>query len=556
MSEERAKRWIEESQKDTIRQSAGRQHLMRAAEAERNMDNATADREYNLAAEAFLKSADEYRGSKSFKKAALNQCAAGDVYSDIGEASKAVQAYQLAADDLLLASNEHLMWAEDAETSKGTALAMAGCMIYIMIGKEADGFYKARGFAAENASKLRLPAIVRLSQIPQMLESAIQSVNLEAFGSAENAAVTELKTALASANSQEFSKYVDRGLDMVRELLRGKLKVPKLSSQLILPVDLTFTEEFPVKVLIKNSGDGEATGLSIEWHFDEGLHLVSGARTKTISVLAPGETLDLAIVLRSAEALVGLKEFSVIVRGAYSDKLKTAYTLQAGPGTLVLKDYKESEKLLQDVDVTDGRIGVLKGTIESTELEREPLDRIADSLVTSLRQGRADVEAGELDSAKARVKMVNDMIDALDSIVGDENLIRKVRESKQAEKKAFARENLIPVFSAVTEKLTNQERKLETEVQESLREWDDIAAKKRELKDGVRKIKDLADHLALAGTDVSRIQSETSVVLGHPFLADESRPSTPEKVEMALVVARSLRNEITQLLESKKSELE
>jgi len=529
---------------------------MRAAEAERNMDNATADREYNLAAEAFLKSADEYRGSKSFKKAALNQCAAGDVYSDIGEASKAVQAYQLAADDLLLASNEHLMWAEDAETSKGTALAMAGCMIYIMIGKEADGFYKARGFAAENASKLRLPAIVRLSQIPQMLESAIQSVNLEAFGSAENAAVTELKTALASANSQEFSKYVDRGLDMVRELLRGKLKVPKLSSQLILPVDLTFTEEFPVKVLIKNSGDGEATGLSIEWHFDEGLHLVSGARTKTISVLAPGETLDLAIVLRSAEALVGLKEFSVIVRGAYSDKLKTAYTLQAGPGTLVLKDYKESEKLLQDVDVTDGRIGVLKGTIESTELEREPLDRIADSLVTSLRQGRADVEAGELDSAKARVKMVNDMIDALDSIVGDENLIRKVRESKQAEKKAFARENLIPVFSAVTEKLTNQERKLETEVQESLREWDDIAAKKRELKDGVRKIKDLADHLALAGTDVSRIQSETSVVLGHPFLADESRPSTPEKVEMALVVARSLRNEITQLLESKKSELE
>ncbi|MFW9812700.1 MAG: hypothetical protein ACFFF9_09590 [Candidatus Thorarchaeota archaeon] len=556
MSEERAKRWIEESQKDTIRQSAGRQHLMRAAEAERNKDIATADHEYGLAAEAFLKSADEYRGSKSYKKAALNMCAAGDVFSDIGDATKAIEAYQIAADDLMLASNEHLMWGEDAETSKGTALAMASCMIYIMIGKEADGFYKARGFAAENASKLRLPATVRLSQIPQMLESAIQSVNLEAFASAENAAVTELKAALASANSQEFSKYVDRGLDMVRELLRGKLKVPKLSSQLVLPVDLTFTEEFPVKVLIKNNGNGEATGLSVEWHFDEGLQMVSGERTKSVNVLPPGDTLDLAVVLKSAQALEGMKEFSVIVRGSYSDKLKTAYTLQAGPGTLVLKDFKESEKLLRDADVTDGRVSVLKETIETTDLESEPLVRLVDSLIVSLKQGRAEVEAGELDSAKARVKIVNEMIDTIDAIVGDENLIRKVRESKEAEKKAFARGKLMPVLTEITEKLTNQERKLETEAQESLREWDDIAAKRKEVKDGVRKIKDLADHLALSGTDVTHIQSETTKVLGNPFLADEARPSTPEKIEMALVVARSLRNEITQLLESKKAELE
>ena len=556
MSEERAKRWIEESQKDTIRQSAGRQHLMRAAEAEKTGDVSTADREYTLAAESFLKSAGEYRGSKSYKKAALNMCAAADVYSDIGAATEAVNAYQLAADDLLLASNEHLMWGEDPETSKGTAIAMAGCMIYIMIGKEADGFYKARGFAAENASKLRLPAIVRLSQIPQMLESAIQSVNLDAFASAENAAVTELKAALASANSQEFSKYVDRGLDMVRELLRGKLKVPKLSSQLVLPVDLTFTEEFPVKVQIKNTGDGEATGLSVEWHFDEGLQMMSGERTKAVSILPPGDTLDIAIVLKSAHALEGMKEFSVIVRGSYSDKLKTAYTLQAGPGILVLKDYKITEKLLQDADVTDGRVNVLKGTIQTTELEAEPLVRIVDSLVASLKQGRTEVESGELDSAKARVQVVNDIIDSIDSIIGDDELVRKIKASKETEKKTYAREKLAPVFSAVIDKLANQEKKLETEVQDSLREWDTIAANKKELKAGAKRIKDFADHLAESGADVGVLQNEAAKVMNHSFLSVEGRPTTPDKVEMALVVARSLRNEITQLLESKKAELE
>ncbi len=556
MSEERAKRWIEESQKDTIRQSAGRQHLIRAAQAEKNGDVTTADREYALAAEAFLKSADEYRGSKSYKKAALNMCAAGDIYSDIGEASKAVATYQQAADDLLLASNEHLMWGEDVETSKGTAIAMAACMIYIMIGKEADGFYKARGFAAENASKLRLPAIVRLSQIPQMLESAIQSLNLEAFAAAENAAVTELKAALASANSQEFTKYVDRGLDMIREMLRGKLKVPKLSSQLVLPADLTFTEDFPVKAIITNSGDGEALDLSVEWHFDEGLNLMSGERTRVVNNLQPGDALDIAVILKSAESLIGEKEFSIMIRGSYSDKLKTAYSLQAGPGTLVLKDFKISEKLLRDADVTDGRVGLLKETIQDTELEAEPLVRIVDSLAGSLREGRSDVEAGELDSAKARIRVANNMVDAIDSIVGDADLIRKVREKKEAEKKAFAREKLTPMFNEVIEKLSIQEKKLESEVQNSLKEWDSVASQKQELKAGVRRIKDIVDHLALSGTDVAVLQSEIDKILNHSFLVVEARPSTPEKVEMALVVARSMRNEITQLLDSKKAELE
>ncbi|MFW9964182.1 MAG: hypothetical protein ACFFCX_11495, partial [Candidatus Sifarchaeia archaeon] len=152
MSEERAKRWIEESQKDTIRQSSGSQHLRRAAEAERAGNVAAAEQEYALAAEAFLKSASEYRGGKSYRTAAINMCAAGDVYSEIGDAAKAVETYQGAAEDLLSASAEHLMWGEDAETNKGTALAMTACMMYIMIGKEAEGFYKARGFAAEHAS--------------------------------------------------------------------------------------------------------------------------------------------------------------------------------------------------------------------------------------------------------------------------------------------------------------------------------------------------------------------------------------------------------------------
>ena len=564
MSDERARKWVEETNKDTIRQSAGSQHIQAAQLAERAGDYATMERELAAAGQAFLQSAAEYRASKSFKKAALNMCDAGDVFSELSDATTAINAYQQGADDLLAASGEHLMWGEDAETGKGTALAMTACMIYIMIGKEADSFYKARGFAAENSSKIRLPATIRLSQIPQMLESAIQALNLDAFAEAENAAVTELKSALASSGSPEFSKYVDRGLDMVREILRGKLKVPKISSHLTIPIDLTFTEDFSVKISIKNSGEGDATNMKLEWHFEECLNVVSGERNKTIHTLPAGETLDVSIILRSAEALGGTREFSVVVRGTYEDKLKTEYSLQAGPAVLTLKDYKESEKLLHDCSVTEGRYGFLKASIEESEFEAEPLLRIADGLVASLKQARTDVDEGNLDSAKARLQIVNDMVDQIDALLGDDALIEKVTAAKLAEKKAYAMSKIIPAFDEAIASTTKQETKLETELPLALSEWDASAEKKKRIRSAAVIIKDIAGQLKgklvtpelqALDANISDIQLEANKIVNDSHLIVGSRPESPDKIEMALVVARSIRNEITQMMEKKKQEL-
>lgn len=565
MSDEKAKKWIEESQKDTIRQSAGNQHILAAQQAERAGDYATMEKEYAAAGESFLKSAVEYRSSKSFKKAALNMCDAGDVFSELADASKAVEAYRQGADDLLSASAEHLMWGEDAETSKGTALAITACMIYIMIGKEADGFYKARSFTAENSSKIRLPAVVRLSQIPQMLESAIQSLNLNAFADAENAAVTELKSGLASSGSPEFSKYIDRGLDMVREILRGKLKVPKISSQLSVPIDLTFTEDFSVKISIKNSGEGDATNMKLEWHIDDGLNVVSGERNKTIPTVPAGETLDVSITLKSAEAFGGTREFSILIRGTYEDKLKTEYSLQAGPTILILKDYKESEKLLHDSSITEGRVSFLRASIEESEFEADPLIRIVDGLTASLTQARTDVEESNLDSAKARLQIVNDMIDQIDSLLGDNALIQKTTEAKLAEKKAYALSKIVPAFDEVIAITTKQETKLETELPLALSEWDNSAGKKKRIHASAVIINDIAGKMKIRLTtpelqtldsSISDIQMESNKIVNDSHLVVGTRPESPEKIEMALVVSRSIRNEITQLMEKKKSELE
>ncbi len=483
---------IEEATKEAMKQSfteAGQKYLQAARASEQQGDFTKSEQLQQQAAENFWKAATEYRAAKSFKAAAINMCMAGDVYSDLANAENALTAYEQGANDLYGASAEHLMWGEDAETKKGTALAVTGSMLLLMIGKESDAFSRARKFAAENASRLRFPGVVRISQIPQMLESAINAMDLTAFADAETAAVTELKAALAGANAQEFNGYVDKGVEMVREILRGKLKVPKIASQLELPVDMTFKENFPIKATVTNTGDGPAKNISIEWHIDEGLQLISGETKISTSILPAGETWALELEAKATEDLMGSKEYEILLRGTYSDDLNTEYSLQAGPGTFVLKDFKETEKLLQDVDVTEGRVSLLYPSIDSTTYESEPLMRIVSSLESYLGTARTEIDQKDLNGAKARISVVNAIVDIVDSLLGDDVLKKELEDKRESEKKAYAKEKMNALKESVLKVFDDYTGKLSGENESELSKWDEEVAGKRKLQDSLQDTK-------------------------------------------------------------------
>jgi hypothetical protein len=592
MSNDDIKRIIEEATKETLRESfteAGQKYIKAAGALEQRGDFPGAEKLYQQAAATFSKAAEKYRASKSFKNAALNMTSAGDILSDMGQSVQAIAAYSQAADDLFAAAGEHLMWGEDAETKKGATLAIAGSMIYIMIGKDAEGFHRARTFAAENASKMMFPAIVRLSQIPQMLESAIQSVDVNAFASAENAVVTELKAALASSGAQEFSKYVDKGLDMVREILRGKLKVPKIIMHLDLPVDMTFAEQFPLRVIIQNVGDGAATKLRVEWHIDEGLDHMSGEKARTISSLPPSESATFEIIVKSSQELMGVKEYSILVRGSYMDELNTEYSLQAGPGTLVLKDFKMSEKIVRDLDVTEARVEILGSTIDESPLDKNPMHRIVEGLSKSLKQVRTDVDEKDLDTAKARLGVVNQMVDAMDAILGDEVMMEGLAKTRNYEKKVYARSVLEPIHNNVISAITEQERKMESEASSTKTESPLEAEKKRKVVNTLTELKsktseiirdldaiysqipsaattDMPDEAARrtrlrsaidsARTKTVDVESNLGNIAKDEVFTEGPALDVPTTAELTLVILRSLRNSITQMMDEKKAELE
>ena len=176
-----------------------------------------------------------------------------------------------------------------------------------------------------------------------------------------------------------------------------------------------------------------------------------------------------------------------------------------------------------------------------------------------------EISEGELDAAKARIKIINDIVDQIDGLLGDNELIEVVTEAKEKEKKDYARSKILPLCEEAITVASNQEKKLEAEIPLGLTEWDSIAEKKKRILSSARLIKDATDvlkgklttpELQALESSVSDIQLETNKILNDSLLVVGDKPSSPEKVEMAMIVARSIRNEITQLMEKKKSELE
>ncbi len=587
MSQDDIRRMVEEATKEAMKRSfteAGKKFLDAARVSEQKGDYGNVENLQRQAAENFTKAAEEYRAAKSYKAASLNMCMAGDVYSELADAANALKAYEQGANDLFGASTEHLMWNEDAETKKGTALAVAGSMILLMIGKEDEAFTRARRFASDNASKLRFPGVVRLSQIPQMIESAINSMDLNAFADAETAAVTELKASLASAKAQEFVPYVDKGIEMVREILRGKLKVPKISSQLDLPVDMTFKEEFEIRAIVENNGDGPANDVKIEWHIDEGIKILSGEIKQTVGQIPAGETRFFVLVAKSAQDHMGVKEFSVVLRGSYFDDLRTEYSLQAGPGTFVLKDFKETEKLLQDVDVSEGRVSILYPSIDSSKFESEPIMHIVSSLESALKLARTEIAQKELSAAKARIAIVNSLVDAVDKILGDEEMQAKIEKTRLEQKKEYAKEQLSTLRSDILRKFDEYQQRVRAENDTLLAAWDSKAAEKKKAQDEVAGVKskisslvaevssaydsipmasasdsqEIAEARTKARTALEKVKSTLSSIASDVdsigsmnALASESRPAEHPAIAKVMAILEEMKRDLSSAIDSK-----
>ncbi|MEE8632086.1 MAG: hypothetical protein V3T10_02130, partial [Candidatus Bathyarchaeia archaeon] len=250
---------------------------------------------------------------------------------------------------------------------------------------------------------------------------------------------------------------------------------------------------------------------------------------------------------------------------------------------------KMSEKIVRDLDVTEARVGILGSTIDESPLDKDPMRRILGSLSNSLKQVRTDVEEKDLDAAKARLGVVNQMVDAMDAILGDEAMMEAIAKTRNYEKNVYAKSVLEPMCDSVLSAIADQERKMESEVSsiktestietekkkravsrltelkaktsEIIRDLDMIysqmpSAATTEMPDEAARRTRLRSALESARTKTVDVESNLGNITKDEAFTTEPTSDVPSKAELTLVVLRSLRNNITQMLDEKKAKLE
>jgi hypothetical protein len=293
-------------------------------------------------------------------------------------------------------------------------------------------------------------------------------------------------------------------------------------------------------------------------------------------------------MVKSTEELEGVREYNIMVRGSYCDMLNTEYSLQAGPGTLILKDFKESEKLLQKIESIKTKYQSLHSQVSETKIDSEPLDRILTGIETLFDTTQSDVSESRLELGKGRILVIESIIDTMDALLKDQELIDNIVKKHEREKREFTSAEIGSLKETIREKFENQLEQINGETEAALSEWDSRTSKKKtlieQISDVMKQVSEITNDLenvyskmpTAADTDnpeeaKSRTQLRTSIdsvknkisslddllreVSSAPMLEDEDRPKIPKNVAMAKESLEKFMKIILQHIDFKKSDL-
>ncbi len=433
MSEEELRRALEAATKSAGQQSyeaAALKYEEAAKQALAMGDTARANQLFEKAASTFIEAGDLLTNNKRYRGATSAYAHAARIYEQMKQPALAKRLYLKAAQSASKYADDLAMFEEYA---KAASIAVAAGFIYILGGDSDTGNDVVNRFKQKYGSKVVTPDAQRILSILELINNATKTLNVDLLSSAENITRTEFRSGLVQAKSEDLYPITERAFELIRENMRSKIKLPKVIAELEIPIDLTFKEAFTLNLNIKNMGDGEAKNVTVEFFVPDGLQVLSGNERQTILRINPNETQVASLKLKATTDMVGEKTYSFKAKVSYMDILGSAYSIQVGPVDIVLRDYKESEKLTKDVSQLEAKLSNLKQTSHDTAaLDDMLMDRIINIFEQAAKSVLASISEKDMAKARSRYELTAELVDMLGNTINDEALKKQLAENLAA----------------------------------------------------------------------------------------------------------------------------
>ncbi len=460
MSEEELRRALESATKNVGQQSyeaAAMQYEEAAKQALAMGDNARANQLFEKAASTYIEAGDHLTNNKRYRGATSAYAHAAMIYEQMKQPALAKRLYLKAAQSASKYAEDLAMF---EEYDKAASIAVAAGFIYILGGDYDTGNDVVNRFRQKYGSKVITPDAQRILTILDLINNANKTLNVDLLASAENITRTEFRSGLVQAKSDDLFSITERAFDIVRENMRSKIKLPKVIAELEIPIDLTFKEAFTINLDIKNVGEGEAKNITVEFFIPDGLQVLSGNERQTILRVNPNETQVASIKLKATTDMVGEKAYSFKAKVSYMDILGSAYSIQVGPVDIVLRDYKESEKLTKDVSQLESKLYNLKEVSHSeAALDDLLMDRIINIFEHAVKSVLASVSEKDMAKARSKYELTSELVELLGNTINDANLRKQIADNLASKINAEKRR----ILSEMKEKLNQIFAELERE---------------------------------------------------------------------------------------------
>ncbi len=150
--------------------------------------------------------------------------------------------------------------------------------------------------------------------------------------------------------SSLFTQAIRDTLDLAREELTSRIKLPKLTCELVHTRDLVFGEAFECKILIENKGEGPAQNVNYSLHLDSDLEMIEGDSKATIGSIGVTEKNEFDVKLACATGEGETQaEKSLTITLSYEDVLQNKRST-AADYLMEFLTFRRSDEFKKQID--------------------------------------------------------------------------------------------------------------------------------------------------------------------------------------------------------------
>jgi len=369
------------------------------------------------AAKLFLEWSNDQRDGKTHKNSAKSLVHAADIFSSLGIDNEAAQAIDLAAQDLVMAGEEYIVWKQPV--GAGVCYATAA-ILFVLVSQE------EKANQVINDVRTRVDALRHDSTANAMIDLPVQLIyaknqlDIRLLNNVKTMIYSSLIPALTNSGLSEFTSYVERTIVGVETFISATQKFPILNYEVKMKGEVTIDDAFDIEVLIRNTGEDIALNVELEMVPKKEVTIVREFSKLKVQEIFPNSAASLTwrCIVKSENVLEESQDINLSARLTFTDSRDLQQNITISPIAFRTISTKAQDQLQVDIRAIKENVEISKEKLLkiSEDHGKEIVEKLFEIIDQLVEQADGFLQAGAIQNAKNWGKLLQLQLQLLSDI--------------------------------------------------------------------------------------------------------------------------------------------